>query len=100
MCCRGQLGKQVTEQLLAEHVRDLAAYDAKALIDMFGVSTGELQIVVWLPHSCTLLATVAQQLLQQALLLRPLHVHSMLVNHAVIQQARCWAVLLCCTFKC
>ena len=40
--CRGQLGKQITEQLLVEHVRDLAAYDAKTLVDMFGASTGML----------------------------------------------------------
>lgn len=44
-CRRGQLGKQVTEQLLVEHVRDLSAYDAKTLTELFGESTGT---VVWL----------------------------------------------------
>jgi len=37
-CCRGQLGKQVVEQLSVEHVRDLAAYQARELTDMFGAA--------------------------------------------------------------
>ncbi len=39
-CCRGQLGKQVVEQLSVEHVRDLAAFQAKELTDMFGTAVG------------------------------------------------------------
>lgn len=38
--CRGQLGKQVIDQLSVEYVRDLAAFQAKELIDMFGTATG------------------------------------------------------------
>lgn len=45
LCRRGQLGKQVTEQLLVERVRDLSAYDAKTLTELYGESTGT---VVWL----------------------------------------------------
>ena len=39
-CCRGQVGAQVIEHLSVEYVRDLAAYQAKELIDMFGTATG------------------------------------------------------------
>ena len=39
-CCRGQLGKQVVEQLAVEHVCDLAAFQAKELTDLFGTATG------------------------------------------------------------
>ncbi|KAA6424352.1 MAG: DNA polymerase eta-like [Trebouxia sp. A1-2] len=39
---RGQLGKQVVEQLSVEHVRDLAAYQARELTDMFGTAVGQL----------------------------------------------------------
>ena len=39
-CCRGQLGKQVVEQLSVEHVRGLAAFQARELTDMFGIAVG------------------------------------------------------------
>ena len=39
-CCRGQLGKQVVEQLSVERVRDLAAFQARELTDMFGTAVG------------------------------------------------------------
>jgi len=39
-CCRGQLGKQVVEQLSVEHVLDLAAFQARELTDMFGTAVG------------------------------------------------------------
>ena len=39
-CCRGQLGKQVVEQLSVELVRDLAAFQARELTDMFGTAVG------------------------------------------------------------
>ena len=39
-CCRGQVGRQVVEQLSVEYVRDLAAFQAKELTDLFGAATG------------------------------------------------------------
>jgi hypothetical protein len=39
-CCRGQLGKQVVEQLSVKQVRDLAAFQARELTDMFGTAVG------------------------------------------------------------
>ncbi|KAL0031278.1 hypothetical protein WJX77_012706 [Trebouxia sp. C0004] len=39
---RGQLGKQVVEQLSVKHVRDLAAFQARELTDMFGTAVGQL----------------------------------------------------------
>lgn len=41
-CCRGQVGKHVIKHLSVEYVRDLAAYQAKELTDMFGMATGNL----------------------------------------------------------
>ena len=38
--CRGQVGKQVVDQLSVEHVRDLAAFQLKELVDLFGAATG------------------------------------------------------------
>ena len=38
--CRGQVGKQVIEHLSVKYVRDLAAYQAQELIEMFGTATG------------------------------------------------------------
>ena len=34
------MGKQVVEHLSVKYVRDLAAYQAKELIEMFGTATG------------------------------------------------------------
>ncbi|KAL3157452.1 hypothetical protein ABBQ32_011919 [Trebouxia sp. C0010 RCD-2024] len=39
---RGQVGKQVVDQLSVEYVRELAAFEAKELIGMFGTVTGQL----------------------------------------------------------
>lgn len=64
-CCRGQQGKQVTEQLLVEHVRDLAAYDAKTLVDMFGDSTGTLMLLSCICGLCILMSTCILQLCVQ-----------------------------------
>ncbi|KAL3159483.1 hypothetical protein ABBQ38_009904 [Trebouxia sp. C0009 RCD-2024] len=39
---RGQVGKQVVDQLSVEYVRELAAFEAKELVGMFGTVTGQL----------------------------------------------------------
>ncbi len=40
--CRGQVGKQVVEQLSVERVRDLAVFEAKEFTALFGTATGVL----------------------------------------------------------
>ena len=51
MSCRGQIGKQVVEHLSVENVRDLAAFQAKELINQFGAATGDFGFR--LSHLCT-----------------------------------------------
>ena len=42
--CRGQVGKQVVDQLSVEYVRELAAFEAKELLSMFGTVTGVMSM--------------------------------------------------------
>ena len=75
MSCRGQIGTQVVEHLSVEYVRDLAAYQAKELIDHFGAATG---VIYCVPSSC-------EDLLQHFLLILAANAISLLLHH--FQQA-------------